>query len=198
VGENASTGVHGANRLASNSLLECLVYGAELANLPLQAGQDWDQDAAHEALALDDAVLLWAQEQAADALATLDRQREQLTQLMWAAAAISRDQAGLEGAIATLAAWRTEWQQHPLQRLKTLPPGAVSQLPKPLGWPLIRAWGELANLYDIAWLILNSAAFRTESRGGHFRQDYPATSSEWQVHTVVAGDRWQKSSPISG
>lgn len=198
VGENASTGVHGANRLASNSLLECLVYGAELANLPLQAGQDWGQDAAQKALALDDAVLLWAQEQAADALATLDRQREQLTQLMWAAAAISRDQAGLEGAIATLAAWRTEWQQHPLQRLKTLPPGAVSQLPKPLGWPLIRAWGELANLYDIAWLILNSAAFRTESRGGHFRQDYPATSPEWQVHTVVAGDRWQKSSPISG
>jgi L-aspartate oxidase len=54
----------------------------------------------------------------------------------------------------------------------------------------------LGNLYDIAWLVLNSAAFRTESRGGHFRQDYPDTRPEWQVHTVVEGDRWQKSGPV--
>ncbi|HIK44363.1 MAG TPA: L-aspartate oxidase, partial [Leptolyngbyaceae cyanobacterium M65_K2018_010] len=60
-----------------------------------------------------------------------------------------------------------------------------------------RAWGELRNLYDVAWLVLNSAAFRTESRGGHFREDYPQTDPAWQVHTLVEGPQWQKSPPIS-
>ncbi|TVQ13036.1 MAG: L-aspartate oxidase [Leptolyngbya sp. DLM2.Bin27] len=197
VGENASTGVHGANRLASNSLLECLVYGAELANLPLQADQTSAPKAMPpETLPLDDGVLRWAREQGRDALETMHRQRSQLTQLMWGAAAISRDHQGLAAAIAALKTQRADWQQHPLQRLKTLTPGQAYQLPESLGWPLVRAWGELSNLHDIAWLILHSAAFRTESRGGHFRQDYTATRPEWQVHTVVEGDRWRKSEPI--
>ncbi|MBW4459881.1 MAG: L-aspartate oxidase [Nodosilinea sp. WJT8-NPBG4] len=200
VGENASTGVHGANRLASNSLLECLVYGAELANLPLQADSNDSEEvkgAGSAVSALDEAAL-WSQNTAKDALATLHQQREQLTQLMWDAAAISREQARLEGAIATLSQWRTEWQQHPWQSLHQLSPGQTYPLPDTLDWPLVRAWGELGNLYDIAWLILNSAAFRTESRGGHFRQDYPQPSPQWQVHTVVEGDRWEKSPPVEG
>ncbi|MBD1872339.1 L-aspartate oxidase [Nodosilinea sp. FACHB-131] len=196
VGENASTGVHGANRLASNSLLECLVYGAELANLPLQAESNFDlKEAASTVSALDEAAL-GPQHTAEDALATLHRQREQLTQLMWDAAAISREQARLEGAIAALSQWRTEWQQHPWRSLHQLAPGHTYPLPDTLDWPLVRAWGELGNLYDIAWLILNSAAFRTESRGGHFHQDYPQPNPQWQVHTVVEGDRWHTSSPI--
>ena len=193
VGENASTGVHGANRLASNSLLECLVYGAELAHLPLEpepAAPDSPEPS--EALALD-----WS-EPLEDAWASVEKQRQRLTQLMWNAAAISRNQVGLEEAIATLSQWRTEWQQHPLQALHQLPPGASYALPKELSWPLVRAWGELHNLHDIAWLILNSAAFRTESRGGHFRQDYPQTSADWQVHTVVEGDRWARSPAVQG
>ncbi|MBD2109887.1 L-aspartate oxidase [Nodosilinea sp. FACHB-13] len=194
VGENASTGVHGANRLASNSLLECLVYGAELANLPLQADSKVDLSAASATSALDEAAL-WSQDTAEDALLTLHQQREQLTQLMWDAAAISREQVRLEEAIAALSQWRTEWQQHPWQSLHQLSPGQAYSLPD-IDWPLVRAWGELGNLYDIAWLILNSAAFRTESRGGHFRQDYPQPSPQWQVHTVVESDRWYTSSPV--
>ncbi len=197
VGENASTGVHGANRLASNSLLECLVYGAELAHLPLRSdGASAEVCLQAEALPLEEAVLDWVREQGDTALAEIQHQREQLTQLMWAAAAISRTQERLEGAIATLGQWRIEWQQHPLHALRAVPPGSARQLPQPINWPLVRAWGELSNLYDLAWLILNSAAFRTESRGGHFRQDYPDTHSEWRVHTVVEGDRWQKSPPV--
>lgn len=202
VGENASTGVHGANRLASNSLLECLVYGAELAHLPLQpapvgqTGPNPQASVGGSNLALDEAALLWVKQTGDTTWATVQGQRERLTQLMWDAAAISRHQDGLEGAIATLNQWRTEWQQHPLHTLHTLPVGETHSLPEGLSWPLVRAWGELCNLYDIAWLILNSAAFRTESRGGHFRQDHPQTQPQWQVHTVVEGDRWQKSPPI--
>lgn len=198
VGENASTGVHGANRLASNSLLECLVYGAELANLPLRADDKFGLKAEPSASVLDEATLLWPQNTAVDAMATIHQQREQLTQLMWDAAAISREQGRLEGAIATLGQWRTEWQRHPWQALHRLSPGSIYALPDTLAWPSVRAWGELGNLYDIAWLILNSAVFRTESRGGHFRQDYPQPSPQWEVHTVVEGDRWEKSPPVEG
>ncbi len=196
VGENASTGVHGANRLASNSLLECLVYGAELANLPLAADMDRNRVIDATILPLPEATLRWAADNGGTALASMHAQRSQLTQLMWEAAAISRNQSGLDGAIADLQRQRTQWQQHPLQTLRTLSPGQTYALPEPLSWPLVRAWGELCNLHDIAWLILRSAAFRTESRGGHFRQDYPETDPEWRVHTVVEGDRWGKSLPV--
>jgi L-aspartate oxidase len=74
-------------------------------------------------------------------------------------------------------------------------PQAV-RLPVGMTPELIRTWGELRNLYDIAWLILKSAAFRTESRGGHFREDYPATDPLWQVHTVIEQESWRKSSPV--
>jgi L-aspartate oxidase len=203
VGENASTGVHGANRLASNSLLECLVYGAELANLPLAAEEEADPSPGATslnatALPLDEATLRWAEENGEAALDNLHAQRSQLTQLMWEAAAISRNQSGLEGAIAALQRQHTQWQQHPLQALHTLTSGQTYALPESLSWPLVRAWGELCNLHDIAWLILHSAAFRTESRGGHFRQDYPETLAEWRVHTVVEGDRWGKSLRVEG
>ncbi|MEO1069696.1 MAG: L-aspartate oxidase, partial [Cyanobacteria bacterium J06638_6] len=167
VGENASTGVHGANRLASNSLLECLVYGAELAHLPLELGASFAPDPAPEQFELDGKIL------EIETLDSLHQRREQLTQRMWQVAAISRHQREIEGAIADLEQWRTEWQQHPWQVLHNLAPGHAYHLPDGLDWPLLRAWGELGNLYDIAWLILHSAAFRTESRGGHFRQDYP-------------------------
>jgi L-aspartate oxidase len=60
----------------------------------------------------------------------------------------------------------------------------------------LRAWGELRNLYDIAWLVLNSAAFRTESRGGHFRDDYPQPDPAWRVHTLVTAGQWSTSAPI--
>lgn len=196
VGENASTGVHGANRLASNSLLECLVYGAELAHLPLEPGValgGWDRA---EPLPLADLGAPWTT--AEDGLEHLRQRRQQLTQLMWDYAAISRHQTGLDTAIATLQSWRNEASQDALLAfVSPLQPGTALALPDSLSQPLIRSWGELRNLYDIAWLVLKSAAFRTESRGGHFRSDYPATTADWQVHTLVEAEQWHRSAPIS-
>jgi L-aspartate oxidase len=54
---------------------------------------------------------------------------------------------------------------------------------------LVREWGELRNLLTVGRLILRSALFRQESRGGHFREDFPETRDEaWAVHSVVVGD----------
>ncbi len=193
VGENSSTGVHGANRLASNSLLECLVYGAELANLPLQAGLV-------KAGVLTPLPPQSLEPAASDDphLTVLEQQRQQLTQLMWDYAAISRHQTGLETAIATLSDWRKEAEHRDLdQILQSLAPDLQQDLPDPISLPVLRAWGELRNLYDVAWLVLNSALFRAESRGGHYRSDHPNTDPAWQAHTLVQGNQWQRSAPVS-
>jgi L-aspartate oxidase len=63
-------------------------------------------------------------------------------------------------------------------------------------WEVLRAWFELDNLLTVGMLLLKSALFRQESRGGHYRMDCPDTLEEWRVHTLVAGDRWWRSDPL--
>ncbi|MEM7758277.1 MAG: L-aspartate oxidase [Cyanobacteria bacterium P01_A01_bin.40] len=183
VGETASTGVHGANRLASNSLLECVVYASQLAKLkpnsklvvnPPQTKElcpDWNQE-----------------------LDLVHSIRRQLPDLMWQSAGICRTAQIMEQAIATVAHWRSQMRKSnlypyvqglsPNQQIKFSTPEAESQL---------KLYAETLNLLDIGYLILKSAAFRTESRGGHYRLDYPDISSAWQEHTIIRGDKWQKS-----
>jgi L-aspartate oxidase len=198
VGETASTGVHGANRLASNSLLECLVYGQKLAHLQIPA--------------VTAPPLASASGQATDPLppdmgtvlaAHIARDRPQVEALrvtvpqhMWQGAGICRNEVGLTAALAAVRAGQATLAQLPssqlLQRLSQQPgtydcSGAGDYL---------RLWGETRNLLDLAALILTSAAFRTESRGGHYREDYPDTDPHWQVHTLVQGDRQWTSPPL--
>ncbi|HEY9738213.1 MAG TPA: L-aspartate oxidase [Trichocoleus sp.] len=189
VGENASTGVHGANRLASNSLLECLVYGAQLRHLPLQP-QPAHPVAPAGPQRLPDLEAALAE---AGNLEQWQQQRLALAEITWQSAGICREQAKLENAIVQVERWRQAWHESALAvALRQLPPGQSVQCPPGASLQL-RAWGELTNLLDTAWLILKSAAFRTESRGGHFRSDYPEPQSSWQVHTLVQGEHWQRS-----
>lgn len=193
VGETASTGVHGANRLASNSLLECLVFGAQLAHLEVAPPHS-------EALALKSAIAnsqLTAQAQIAaqdweNQSAKIAALRTELSRLVWQSAGICREQHSLRDAIAQVEVWQQEFATLPLsQFLLKLQPGETAHLPLPEANTAIRAWGELYNLLDIAYLILKSAAFRTESRGGHYRLDYPQPDPQWQVHTLVQHHHWQ-------
>ncbi|MGD1867169.1 MAG: L-aspartate oxidase [Phormidesmis sp.] len=190
VGENASTGVHGANRLASNSLLECLVYGAQLKSLVLAEAVAHVASTTMELPTLDD-----------DWLVQLKGWREALPQLIWNNAGISRDQVRMDRAIAQVTAWQKQFQQLSVSKALTLHPGEVVSLPEAVTADDVRLWGEVGNLFAIAALILKSAAFRTESRGGHHRSDEPHTSEAWRVHTLIdantVGPICQKSSPIS-
>jgi len=195
IGEVANTGVHGANRLASNSLLECLVFGAQLANLSPTAlnpvSPEWSGPAASpEALAA--ALVDWPQQ-----WAKIEHIRQSLPELVWQSAGICRHQQGLEKAIAQISDWRTAFAQLPWSRFcHGLQSGASGlMLPPPLD-AKIRGWVETENLLDIALLVLKSAAFRTESRGGHYRLDYPSSDPQWRVHTLVQGDRWYQSTPL--
>jgi L-aspartate oxidase len=191
VGETASTGVHGANRLASNSLLECLVFGAQMGLLQLEGGKPktlTDEFDAGEIL--EKSICLHDIE-------AIEKLRVELPNLVWQSAGICRGQRDLESAIVQVEIWRQEFASLPLsQTLLKLRPGKI------LDFSLadeetslqLRNWGEVGNLLDIGYLILKSAAFRTESRGGHYRLDYPLTDPGWCSHTLIQNTNWYKES----
>ncbi|MBD3881617.1 L-aspartate oxidase [Phormidium tenue FACHB-886] len=179
IGETASTGVHGANRLASNSLLECLVFGAQLRSLePLEPRQPGvATESKILSLPVDPILMAW---------------RQDIPRLMWQSAGICREQHSLDAAIAQISAWQREFTELPLSRSIMQQIGLVNQITVSNA-PLLRLWAETQNLLNVAFLILKSAAFRQESRGGHYRLDYPATDPAWRVHTVVQSHVWQRS-----
>lgn len=161
VGETSSTGVHGANRLASNSLLECFVFGEKLAQQVVQGSRSKLSDLAG------DRSVFQAKFQALtnpQNLSTLHTIKTGIQELTWTAAGISRTHASLTSALDQIKLWQ--------QEIKDL------QVP-------CRLWSETRNLADFSYLVIISALFRTESRGAHYRADYPQPSPDWQVHTVI-------------
>ena len=195
VGENASTGVHGANRLASNSLLECLVFGAQLKYLQLSPSISKG-----EHTQIPPTISLTSLEKAIDRSQSMDNWeaehkrlmlwRQELADLVWQSAGICRDQLTMDSAIEQLEQWRQDFQKLPTsQALQHLPIGQTVQIELPAVDQRLRIWGETRNLLDIASLILRSAVFRTESRGGHYRSDFPQPDPAWRVHTLVEGDQ---------
>lgn len=184
IGETASTGVHGANRLASNSLLECLVFAAELSRLEIEPNLTPEASPS----------LITEQRDWEGEMEWITSVRQNLPQLMWQSAGICRSQAALDVAIVQISAWRCELAAKEVtQYLLNLTPNQTVQLTSANAQQQLRTCAETLNLLDIAYLILKSAAWRTESRGGHYRSDYPQTSPNWQVHTLVQGESWCKS-----
>jgi len=181
VGETASTGVHGANRLASNSLLECVVFGATLAHLQLLSSSEDEVE-----MPMPGETLSFSEE----SQAPIDRIRYELPRLMWQSAGICREEATMRSAIEVVDNWRSEFANLPLSQQLN---GRSLQYESAEVHSQIRHWGETRNLLDVASLILQSALFRRESRGGHYRSDFPDPDPQWEVHTLVKGDRLQSS-----
>ncbi|PMB18929.1 L-aspartate oxidase [Fischerella thermalis] len=187
VGETASTGVHGANRLASNSLLECIVFGAQMAHLELKS----------ESVSEEPLPTVWEFVTDLDnwhkQRAYLEDLRQKIPRLVWQYAGICREQSGLETAIATVKSWQQDFADLQLsQFLLCLHPKQSVSFKLPDVERQLRLWAETHNLLDVAYLILTSAAFRKESRGGHYRLDYPQSDPNWQVHTLVQYYNWWK------
>lgn len=195
VGETASTGVHGANRLASNSLLECLVFGAQFAHLGEVTQDKQKPDEKVAKLEQFPPAPLPLPTVAPPAL--LLHLRREIPRLVWQSAGICREQGEMELAIAELARWQQEFAALPMsQVLQKLVPGENFTLGGDGHAMLIREWAELRNLLAIATLILKSALFRTESRGGHYRADCPNPTADWEVHTLIQGEVWS-TSPVA-
>lgn len=168
VGEVACTGVHGANRLASNSLLEGLVFGIRLAdqlNAPtsdqsyLPAGRSGQEIPVYDNLQSDaDLLLVQPGEQAIFA------SRRQIRQLMWQYVSLRRDQEGLLEA-------RRQLQD--LRRKLRLTDSVSTRDPL-----LLASWRETVNMFKSAELVIAAALQRRESRGSHWRSDYPETNEQ--------------------
>ena len=152
-GEVACTGLHGANRLASNSLLEGLVFGARAAD----AMTAELRDASLPSLEAQAVTMAAAGAAAPNAFAVRD--------LMWRHAGLVRSRAGLDDAVRRLHAWRTA-----TEALRVAAPGN-------------RERRRLASLATVGYLIARAALRREESRGGHFRADFPQRDDiHWQKH----------------
>lgn len=193
VGETASTGVHGANRLASNSLLECIVFGAQLADLKDELGS-MNDELRESGFSVHPCSFVVSESDWLSQLAFLEALRQELPRLVWRCAGICREQKGLSLGIAQVETWQQEFAALSLsQFLLNLPPPKPADFSLPDAERQLRLWAETRNLLDVGYLILKSAAFRTESRGGHYRLDYPQPEPSWQVHTLVQKDKWSRS-----
>ncbi len=181
VGEVACTGVHGANRLASNSLMECLVFARQLRNLDLQPLPADRGERQHH----------WTGGAATEALAP-QRQIIELRQLCWQAAGVERSATGLSPALSWVRQRRAELTTAPLlQQIQTLETADGLWLQPQEARRLLQLQ-ELQQRLVLANLLIEAALFRGESRGGHFRRDAPAAQPFWRVHTVQ-----KRGSPLS-
>jgi L-aspartate oxidase len=157
-GETACTGVHGANRLASNSLLEGLVFGA-------RAGEAMQQTLA-AAVAKPDRVPAAVTGDAADP-EPLDS--DGIRDLMWRSAGVFRTRERLSAAVSRLARAYAAAQLDVAQR------------------PHHSETRRRLNLATVSLLVARAALRREESRGGHFRADFPDRDDlHWKVHVVEA------------
>ena len=171
-GEVTSSGLHGANRLASNSLLEGLVYGARAgaaASADVLAMADRDdlrvpllsnprRDEAHEPLDLEDI-------------------RNSLKSMMWRKVGVDRSGESLTEALEAVEGWC----RYVLPR----------QFSEPRGW-------QLQNMLEVGRLMIRGAIVREETRGVHTRHDFPETDSRWQRHiTWQRGSAEHREQPLA-
>jgi len=160
-GEVGASGLHGANRLASNSLLEALVYGARAGQGASQAAAEIDDS--FRALPLENPPI-----EDPDEALDLSDIRNSLKSLMWRSAGVRRTGQELAEALRCI----EDWQKYVL----------VRQFRHPAGW-------EFQNMLTIARIVVQAALDREESRGVHYRMDYPDKDDEhWKRRLMFRVD----------
>jgi L-aspartate oxidase len=164
IGEVACTGLHGANRLASNSLLEACVLAhrcaEKIAASPLAADDEWTRDRELPAWVSGAAVDV-------DELVVIYHNWDEIRRLMWDYVGIVRTTKRLQRAATRLRNLEREIQEFYW------------------GYRITTDLLELRNLCCVAALIVDSALLRHESRGLHYTLDYPEPDDRFRRHTVL-------------
>jgi L-aspartate oxidase len=156
-GEVAATGVHGANRLPSNSLLESLVYGARAGRAMRTEAKSGSKSSRQPKAAYSNGPVDMGMEELIG----------QIQDLMWDEVGIVRMRMGMQNAVKKL-----------------------EEMAPKLGSPKTRRGHEASNLHLVASLVARSALAREESRGAHYRVDYPDHDDRrFLKHSVVRSDK---------
>lgn len=158
-GEVTSSGLHGANRLASNSLLEGLVFGSIAGRNASQAALDHPAKDMH--------VLSVSNSPKSPSSQPIDLEdiRNAVRSLMWRNVGVQRRRERLEEALQEIRRYCSYILSHDLNHVE--------------GW-------ELQNILTVGLMMTNAAAARTESRGVHLRTDYPTMDSvHWRRHLTM-------------
>ena len=173
IGETSYTGLHGANRMASNSLLECLVYAQQAAQeittkLPSTPGlpdvSPWDESRVTDS----------------EEEVVVSHNWNELRHFMWDYVGIVRSNKRLERAKRRINLLRHEIKEYYSN------------------FRVTNDLLELRNLVEVAYLIIHSAQHRKESRGLHFNTDFPQVDDRFQrVPTVLIPDNYQVQKKIS-
>jgi L-aspartate oxidase len=151
-GEVSCTGVHGANRLASNSMLEVLVFSKRII-------ERTREDKVRSGVAGNRETSYTLPERGAKPAGRNPLSLRALQELLWDKVGIIREKEGLMLTAGILADWQ-------------------KCLPEPADRPSY----ELSNLVLTARLVTEAALIREESRGAHFRSDFPQPSADWEKH----------------
>ncbi len=170
-GEVACTGVHGANRLASNSLLECLVYGARAGN---NAAIFASTQPAHPPN-----LPVLRNIGTSDALSTntaaemdMDQIKSEIRETLWENVSIERNGEGLQDSFTVL----QDIAESLGDMVTCTDTRDISAI-------------ETVNMLSVALMITQSAIARTESRGAHYRADFPAQDdTTWQRRILISQD----------
>lgn len=159
IGECASSGLHGANRMGSNSLLEGLVLGRRTGDTVSPASRP-----SSRLSSFGDSKRQAAAHASAGVSVNIEDLTYSLKSMMWRHMGVQRDGAGMREAEVKLGFW--------------------SRVVRDLAAPGLRTF-ELLNMLTVARLATISALQRRESRGVHFREDFPQPSESERTHTIL-------------
>ncbi len=176
VGEVASTGVHGANRLASNSLMECLVFARKMSSIVLNDPAKFEKfERSFKEFDIQDPK--------EDQISQISKKIDELRKLCWSNLGVSRNKVSMSKFLNNIEDDISQLQKDAL--LSSLEKIKFDQKIK-LSERNRRALNlllDLKNRQITTITLLKACLFREESRGGHYRDDFPDKDKNWECHT---------------
>ncbi len=176
VGEVASSGVHGANRLASNSLMECLVFARRLSKINIENShkiKDLARTNKH----------FFIKDPDEEYPIEISKKIDQLRSLCWQNLGVSRLDTNMLCLLNFLKKEKSELENHCLFNIsKQIEFDQVINLSEPNRRSL-NLLLDLKNRQITTKLLIEACIFREESRGGHYREDFPIKNDAWKCHS---------------